>query len=90
MTRYHVALWRSWSHTSWAGYPWLPVATGDVEAASPLSAVLILMSVSRVRCVPHAEAHVAGTNVIARYERVNLDTDAQAAAEEVAEEVGNG
>ena len=85
MTMYHVALWRSWSHTSYAGYPWLPAATGEVEADSPLSAVLILMSVSRLRCVPHASVQAHETNVITRYERVDAYTDIQAAAAEVAE-----
>ncbi len=51
MASSHVALWRSWSHDSWAGYPWLPAVTDDVEADSPLLAVLMLMGRAHLRFV---------------------------------------
>lgn len=75
MTRYHVALWRRWSDTSLRGYPWFPVVTEDVEADSPLLAVLHLMARSHLRFVRHAAVQADDTKVITHYNRVKLSAD---------------
>lgn len=60
---------------SWVGYPWLPVVTEDVEADSPLLAVLALMDRSHLRFVKHAAAQADDTYVLTHFERIKLYVD---------------
>ena len=70
MTRYQVALWRSFSQTSYAGYPWLPVVVEEVETSSPFLAVLTLMERAHLRYVAHAAVQADDTREVMRYDNV--------------------